>query len=1559
MKLTVTTADQQGRLTDHLLDLPGDATVAELAAALDTPRLFLGERLLDSDAPLGVGGVRDGVLLGRGAPAPPQPSAARAWTPPATDPALLELRHVSGPGAGRVWRLGPGAYEIGTDRSCAVRLADTSADDPDEDDGLPPTGTWITVHADGTASYRLPEDADPDTCGLRSLTPPPPVDPETGTPLTDEEPAGAEDGGPGGHSEEPPPAGPDGLPADPEPLPPGQLPAPTDGSRPWPFYADLSLGDHLLRLAPPFEPDAAVKPAADGLTMDYNRPPRIVPPLDAENLSLPGPPSPPGPRTFPFMLMLSPLVMGLAMMAIFRSFYFMILILFTPLMAVGNWLTGRRSNRKRHEEQMRRFHLRRAALELEMRRATVEERGLRNEASPDPAAIQLTATGPGRQLWERRRHHGDYLTLRLGTVARASLKKISDQARETNHRQVHWRLADVPIGAEMRQLGVLGLTGTSRTARAVARWAVAQAAVLHSPRDLRIVVLTDEQHADDWAWVRWLPHLRPNRAGFGAPLIALGNDPESTARRVSELFADIQARTTVTGGAGRQAVAVADPDVLVVMDGAYRLREVPGVTQILTEGPAVGIFSLCLDERERLLPEQCSAVVTATGNRLTVRSSGHATVSGVRADQVDPEWCEEAARALAPLRDVSVDADAGLPTEVRLLPLLGQEPPDPATLVRGWERNPASTTFVIGSGFEGTAHLDLATDGPHGLIGGTTGSGKSELLQTMIASLAVANRPDELTFVLIDYKGGSAFRECAELPHTLGMITDLDGHLVQRALASLDAELKRREQLLADVGVKDHREYRAKRAREPELPPLPRLLLVIDEFATLVRELTEFVPGLISLAQRGRSLGLHLVLATQRPAGAVSNEIRANTNLRIALRVTDRTESTDILNSPAAAGISPATPGRALIRRGDGPPLPFQTAWVGAERPVTDGSPGARPGGGHRAVRGAELTWQQLGRPVAVQPDADALVDAPVDGESGEAQDPPTDLSELVAAVRAAAEALPDFAPQPRPWLPPLDERITMAEPDTDPTPGALRLPPFPYAYFDLPGRQEQRLGHLDFATFGHLYVIGAPRSGRTQTLRTIAGSAAMHLTTDQLHIYGIDAGGGGLAALEALPHCGAVVSRHDPERLDRLVRRLLAELTERQSQIARHDVASITELRAKVAKAERPAHLLVLIDGWDALNAMLDKYDGGRLLEELLRLLREGAAAGIHVIATSERILLGGRPAQHNDRRLLLRQTDRMDFAAAGINRRSVPERIAPGRGWFTPGATEAQILLLPASASAESSKLAKGPGPKGSGDQADALRAIGRRATARDSGIADELRPFPITELPAVVGFQEAADLIPEENRRPMWALVGLGGDEAAPIGYDFTADVGSFMVAGPPGSGRSNTLAAMSVSLLMGGTALVVLTPRDSPLRRLAAHGLARVLTATDPTGDDLEAALSSLEGRPAVVVVDDADMLMTGRADQALRRVASAGRDRGLGLLLAGPADGMTAMGWIGIARRARRGMLLAPKNLGEGELIGVRLAPEQLRPPSTPGRAWLADRQGRPVAIQIPLTVLQE
>ncbi|MDW6058504.1 FtsK/SpoIIIE domain-containing protein [Streptomyces sp. FXJ1.4098] len=203
--------------------------------------------------------------------------------------------------------------------------------------------------------------------------------------------------------------------------------------------------------------------------------------------------------------------------------------------------------------------------------------------------------------------------------------------------------------------------------------------------------------------------------------------------------------------------------------------------------------------------------------------------------------------------------------------------------------------------------VDLDDDGPHALIAGTTGSGKSELLRTLIASMATDADPEHLTFALVDYKGGGALDECAELPHTVGLVTDLDEQLSERALRCLDAELRHRERLLREVGLSHIRDYQRLRdtedAKDAGMEPMPRLAVVIDEFATLVKALPDFVDSLVSIAQRGRTLGVHLIMATQRPAGSVNDAIKNNVKLRIALRLESTGDSEDVIDSPASAGI--------------------------------------------------------------------------------------------------------------------------------------------------------------------------------------------------------------------------------------------------------------------------------------------------------------------------------------------------------------------------------------------------------------------------------------------------------------------------------------------------------------------------------------------------------------------------------------------------------------------------------------------------------------------------------
>jgi S-DNA-T family DNA segregation ATPase FtsK/SpoIIIE len=706
-------------------------------------------------------------------------------------------------------------------------------------------------------------------------------------------------------------------------------------------------------------------------------------------------------------------------------------------------------------------------------------------------------------------------------------------------------------------------------------------------------------------------------------------------------------------------------------------------------------------------------------------------------------------------------------------------------------------------------------DGPHGLVAGTTGSGKSELLQTFVAALAAVNRPDELTFVLVDYKGGSAFKDCVDLPHTLGMVTDLDSHLVQRALTSLAAELTRREHLLAEAGAKDLPEYQGMRRRTPELAPVPRLVMVIDEFATLFREIPDFIPGLVSIAQRGRSLGIHLVLATQRPAGVVSSDIRANTNLRIALRVTDSSESQDVIDTKDAVSISPATPGRALARLGHGTVVPFQTAYAGT--PLRGAKPSPEPREPEPVeesrVWGTALHWQRLGRAVGLpgtaesEPGGDPAPDLGADGI-------PTDLNALVEALSEAAE-LAGCVPQPSPWLPALGPDVLIDDLPQPDAPGGARLAPVSWGLSDLPEAQAQLPVRLDLAEFGHLYVIGIPRSGRSQVLRTMAGALAQGHSSADVHLYGIDFAGGALTALGVLPHCGAVVPRGDIERLERLFAKLDAELERRQELLTGHHASNLTELREIVAAGARPAHIMLFVDGWDALIEAVADHNGGRLVEQLNRLLREGAAAGLHVVATSERALLSGRATALNDNKLLLRLNDRTDYHAVGKRSRDMPDIIQPGRGWTSDGGTEIQVALL-------------APGAAGQ-DQAEALRRIGAEATRRDAGLPADRRPARIGTLPVKVTFTDAYEKVGKEFRRPMWGLLGLGGDDVSPVGVDFADTSPTFSVVGPPGSGRSTTLASLAVSLLASGTRLVILAPRESPLRTLGNHPGVRLITS----------------------------------------------------------------------------------------------------------------------------------
>ena len=1489
------------------------------------PALWVGDALLDPGARLEEGVVRDGALVGLEGPAPDVDEPG----------GVMELRVVGGPGAGRVHRLGLGEYTVGG-AGCDVVIP--GADRPLVRVRVE-AGARVRVEAmEGAADLRAP--ARP----VRARALPGPLvlrrrgAEEAGE--SDEEAPSGRDGARGGRR------GRDGARrrgrrgqrgrrggADRVALPDHEELDPDAPRRlveldrralsepaAWTREAVLSLGRTQLMIGPVPAADAVVTASRGAPTLDFNRPPRLARPARSAVFTVPQEPTAPRKQPFSPIMLLAPLVMGGATFFITHRVMSLLFMLLSPLMMIGNRLATRSGAKKMHREAVARFREQKREAERAAFRALVEERRARRLDHPDAAEVMLRATGPRAGLWERRIHDPDWLDLRVGTADLPSEVELRLPDRAGWEEPFAWSASDVPVSVPLGRLGVAGVAGEKR--REVARWMLAQCAVLHSPAELDLMVLVDPglgaRAGEEWAWTCWLPHARAPE-GTGARVRA-AMDEDTIARQVGALVSLIERRQEAAGAAGGAAPG---PFTLVVLDGARALRLVPGMVRVLREGPAAGIRLLCLDEDRVSLPEECRAVVAADEPWAGVSQTDKDDIEQVSLDLVPAGWAQRVARALAPLRDVSAQGDAGaIPRSSRLLDVIGMPEPDAAAVLSRWQGGRASTRAVIGEDAEGLFSLDVRADGPHALVAGTTGSGKSELLQTLIASLCALNTPESMTFVLVDYKGGAAFKDCARLPHTVGMVTDLDGHLTGRALESLGAELRRRERLLARADAKDIEDYTA--ALGPGDEPMPRLMLIIDEFAALVAELPDFVTGLVDIARRGRSLGVHLVLATQRPAGVVSAEIKSNTNLRIALRVTDEGDSQDVVESGASAHIPPSIPGRAYARLGHGRLLPFQASRVGG-RPtgaVRTAAPSLEP-----------LTLEGLSRPAPSGPVIEEDVSVP------------TDLAALVDAMLQARRTTGLPAPH-RPWLEPLPALITLdrvggrddATADADGAPGFL--PPLVIGLEDLPGEQAQRPMTWDYTRAGHLGVAGAPRSGRSNLLRTLAVEIARTASPADVHVYGLDAGSGALAPLVSMAHTGAVVTRDQADRVRRLLTMLGKEVARRQQALALEGFSSLAEQRAAAPADKRLPYLVVLLDRWDGFLAVFETVDGGVMVSAFETLMREGAAVGVRVVVTGDRTAFRGRTGMLLEDRLVLRMPAADDYELVGMRARDAPASMPAGRAFRSgPHPREVQIAVLDAD-------------PSGTAQTAAFYREA-RAADERWGRVPDGLRPARVDDLPLAITAAQALELGPTPG--PGWIPLGVGGDTLAVRSVSME-DVGNgVLITGPRRSGRSTALAFALQSALDNGTRTILILPRRSPLTAWADHpGVVAVLDSTSEV--DLLQDLLDEGSTDTLVVVDDLDILgKTHPLAKELEAYMRSCRDSAGGVLVACNIDETQGMGQnlLASVRKNRTGLLLAPRSAADGSTFSTTL-PRSVGAPVPLGRAIMITTQGW-AWVQIPHT----
>lgn len=1298
-------------------------------------------------------------------------------------------------------------------------------------------------------------------------------------------------------------------------------------------------------------------------TVAFHRPARRYAELPAgDPMVIASPPAVAGEPTGVFLQLLLPVagslgIVGFAFM--YHNPTFLAVAVGISLLSVvtsaGMFLQQKRAaeRRRRRAAERYRSYLDRTAVRLEG--IARSQREALERLHPAPAALADVVAERSR-LWERRPADADFATVRVGSgpvdfavPVRLDLTgdptvehepDLAEAARAVA--DAYGSLPDGPVAVALRDKAAVTVVGHPGAARDLVRAMVCQLAAFHAPDDLRLVAWSTPEDEEAWDWMKWLPHARDAgpqgaRGALGGQVVGLTVDPDDLDVLLSQIAGPrLRHLDRTRGGVGGAPVAA--QQVVAVLDGydpEGPLGRLAVIDELLARGAEIGVTLLVVVHHAGQVPAR-------TGARLEIGPTGRLSYSegrpggpswaGVRADAVDVGTAEDLARSLAPLRLRSGRARVASVDSEGLLELL----PGAAS----GEAGVAKLATPIGIAEDGTPLvLDLREAaeggmGPHGLVVGATGSGKSELLRTLVTGLALSDAPEELAMVLVDFKGGATFAEVAALPHVAGMITNLerDLTLVDRMHEALLGELERRQRVLQEHRVDRVVDYQRRRAADPAagLPPLPSLLVIVDEFGELLSARPDFLDLFVSIGRTGRSVGVHLLLATQRLDEGRIRGLEGHLRYRLCLRTFSPEESVAALGTPDAFELPPL-PGLGFLSV-DGSLRRFKAATVSrlhrSYRPVV-----AEP----RVVRAFRAVGGDA--PLAVvdgtaSPEGMPDPPGPADG-AGPAR---TELQVAVARIRAEVEQ--DRRVR-QVWRPPLPAAVTLdgaasGRPTTGPgEPGWLEVP---LGVLDLPREQEQRpfAARLSGAS-GHLAVVGAPRTGKSTLLQTLVAGLSVTHDPGDVNVYAVDLGGGGLHALAGLPHVGGVHGRGQPEEVRRLLRELLAVVDARADAFRRLRLENMVGFhrarRAGRADVDRYGEVILVIDNWAQFVQLLP--DGE---DQVAALLATGLHYGVHVVVTANRWAdlrlslrdnIGGR--------LELRLNDPLESEIDRHAARALPAD-TPGRG-VTADRHQFQVALPRLDGVADAGALAVGT-------EALVQTVVGRWEGRPHAPVVPVLPAVvPAADLPAGRGGGVVLGL--EEMQLGLWEAELFGPDP-------------HFLVLGDGECGKTNLLRLWAGRLAATtGVRLAAVDYRRQladavPAGAWSAHAttpqaaaeLASSLAAELAGRLDTLASATANGGPPdrVVVFVDDYD-LVSGPMGSPLAPLIDAlayGRDIGFHVVVARRVSGMARSAFEAFLQRLRE--LGSPTLVMSGDAAEGPVAGDRKAVALPPGRGFVVSRR---------------
>ncbi|MEK4801149.1 type VII secretion protein EssC [Oceanobacillus sp. FSL K6-0118] len=1003
---------------------------------------------------------------------------------------------------------------------------------------------------------------------------------------------------------------------------------------------------------------------------DYHRSPRIIYREPDEKQTIAQPTNKPAkPSEQLGRTIIPPLVMIITFVIITmiqpRGIFIIVMLAMTVTTIIISIVYYVRSVRKykadmKHRDKSYKEYLKRKTKDLYIK--AEEQRHALEYHYPDVTQIREMAKKVDARVYEKSNFHHDFLHYRTGLGPVDASFEIDFKEEEFTleedelvelaqklHSQYE-KLNDVPVVTSLIK-GPVGYIGGRPLVVEQLQLMVMQLALFHSYYDVQFITIFPEEEKSEWNWMRWLPHARLRDVNVRAFVYH-----ERTRDQVlHSLYQILKERKLVLDEKENRNEKVYFSPHYVVLITDEKLILDHTIMEFFNEDPTeMGVSLVFVQDVLQSLPEHVTTVIDirdAKNGNILLEEGELVNRSFVPDHFPENFQKEDVSRALAPLNHLQ-GLKNSIPESVTFLEMYGVEKVEQLGIQARWMKNETYKSLAVPLGLRGKEdlvqlNLHEKAHGPHGLVAGTTGSGKSEIIQSYILSLAVNFHPHEVAFLLIDYKGGGMANLFKNLPHLVGAITNLDKAQSMRALASIKAELQKRQRLFGEHDVNHINQYQKLYKQGKAKEPMAHLFLISDEFAELKSEQPDFMKELVSTARIGRSLGIHLILATQKPSGVVDDQIWSNSKFKLALKVQNASDSNEILKTPDAAEIT--LPGRAYLQVGNNEIYElFQSAFSGADYvPEKEDQ---------NFVDTTIYAINELGQYDILTEDLSGL------DKRETIEKTPTELDAVIDYIQDYTEEQ-QITPIPRPWLPPLSERIFAHELHPVDFKEAWQEPKKPLeatiGLLDQPELQAQTPLSLHLTKDGHVAVFASPGYGKSTFLQTIVMDLARQHHPEHLHVYLLDFGTNGLLPLKNLPHVADTILVDETEKIGKWMRLLSNEVKERKQRLSRFGVANM-EMYEK-ASGETVPNTLIVIDNYDSVRDSDFDEDFTKIITQIAR---EGAGLGIHLTISAGRQSAMRMPLLSNIKRQIALYLIEQTEARTIVGRTDIEVEEIPGRG-------------------------------------------------------------------------------------------------------------------------------------------------------------------------------------------------------------------------------------------------------------------------------------------------------